>query len=237
MSVTIWFKYSTVYSVYTSTLCYNVVMKTYNYILLDWDGNLAKTLDLWLDVSRIVLNKRGLRLSDEKIATSFGGFTRYWKDWGILDVEAAIAEADALAQQKLPDVELYPDALEVLETLHNEGKHLALITSSPHKNVDHLLEKYNLTGFFTAIIAADDVNHHKPHPEALEKALAQLGGDKQHAVIIGDGDKDIDAAKNAGIDSILFYPDAHKKFYDIAKLRQLGPTHIVDDFRQILRLV
>lgn len=25
-------------------------MKTYTYILLDWDGCLAKTLDLWLEV-------------------------------------------------------------------------------------------------------------------------------------------------------------------------------------------
>jgi pyrophosphatase PpaX len=177
-----------------------------------------------------------LNLSDEEIATSFGGFTKYWKEWGVQDVEAAIAEADTLAQQKLPDVELYPDALEVLEALYNEGKHLALITSSPHKNIDYLLEKYNLSRFFEVVIAADDISHHKPHPEALEKALAQLGGDKQDAVMVGDGDKDIGAAKNAGIDSILFYPDEHTKFYNINKLRELGPTHVVDDFRQILQI-
>jgi pyrophosphatase PpaX len=87
------------------------------------------------------------------------------------------------------------------------------------------------------IIAADDINNHKPHPEALEKALEQLGGDKQNAVIIGDSDKDIGAAKNAGIDCILFYPDEHKKFYDINKLRELGATHIVDDFRRVIELV
>ena len=137
----------------------------------------------------------------------------------------------------LPNVELYPDALEVLETLHAADKKLALITSSPHKNINHLLEKYNLTKFFDAIITADDVSHHKPNPEALEKALAHLGGDKQNAVIVGDGDKDIGAAKNADIDSILFYPDEHKKFYDLNKLRKLKPTYIVDDFRKILELV
>jgi beta-phosphoglucomutase-like phosphatase (HAD superfamily) len=131
-----------------ASFCYDDAVKTYKYVLFDWDGNLAKTLDLWLDASRTVLSKHGLNLSDEEIATSFGGFTKYWKEWSVQDVEGAIREADLIAQQKLLDVELYPDALEVLEALHSAGKHLALITSSPRRNIDHLLEKYSLSRFF-----------------------------------------------------------------------------------------
>ena len=29
------------------------------FILLDWDGNLAKTLDIWLNACRAPLEKRG----------------------------------------------------------------------------------------------------------------------------------------------------------------------------------
>jgi len=91
--------------------------------------------------------------------------------------------------------------------------------------------------FFEVIISGDDVDNHKPHPEPLEKALAQLGGTKELAVMIGDSDKDVGAAQNFGVDSILFFPEEHHKFYHYETLRALKPTHIVDDFKQILETI
>lgn len=212
-------------------------MKKYKYILLDWDGNLAKTLDVWLDAIRVVLEDYGVTKTDEEIAASFGGFDEYMKKWGIANYEEAISKADFIVKQKLPEVELYPDALEVLENLHSNGHKLALITTSPHENVDHLLNKHSLSVFFDAVIAADDTTHHKPHPEPLELALHELGGVKETAVMVGDSDKDLGAAKNAGIDSILFYPKDHAKFYDLEKLQLLEPTYVVSDFREVIDIV
>ncbi|HWZ66180.1 MAG TPA: HAD family hydrolase [Patescibacteria group bacterium] len=212
-------------------------MKTYQYILLDWDGNLAKTLDIWLDAFRSVLEVRGFHKSDEEIAATFGGFTRIVSGWGIDDVDVAMDEADRLAKQKLPQVALYPDALEVLQSLHLSGKELALITSSSHENVQHLLHAHNIADLFKVVIASDDIVNHKPHPEALQKALDQLGGTKDQAIMIGDSDKDLGAAKNMGIDSILFYPAEHKKFYDFEKLKELRPTYVVEDFRKVVEIV
>jgi HAD superfamily hydrolase (TIGR01549 family) len=210
------------------------MMKEYEYYLFDWDGNLAKTLDVWLDACRYVAEKRGVKVTDEQIGSSFGAFVRHMKEWGIDDPEKALNETDAIAKQRLPNVDLYPDALEVLIELSKRGKHLALITTSPHENVQHLLEKHGLKQYFEAIVAADDTYNHKPHPEPLEKALGLLGGTKEHAVMIGDSDKDLGAAHNFEIDSILFYPDEHRKFYDLEKLKKLEPTFIIEDFKTIL---
>ena len=55
--------------------------------------------------------------------------------------------------------------------------------------------------------------------------------------MIGDTEKDVGAANNAGIDSILFFPPEHKRFYDIDKLKKHKPTHIVSDFRHIIEIV
>jgi len=209
-------------------------MKKYDYFLLDWDGNLAKTLDIWLEACRAPLEKRELTLTDEQIAAMFGGVIKQLRLWGIADPETIFDEMDVIAKRKLPDVELYPDALEVLEGLRAAHKKLALITTSLHENIDHLLEKYSLAPYFDVVIAGDDVKQHKPDPEPLERALKILGADKGRAVMIGDSDKDIRAAKNTGIDSILFYPPEHRKFYHLASLKQLRPTYIVEDFRDIL---
>jgi pyrophosphatase PpaX len=212
-------------------------MTKYDYILLDWDGNLAKTLHIWLKAMRIPLEKRGLKLSDEEIATSFGAPHEKFAEWGITDIEATIDEMDIIAKQTLPSVELYPDALEVLEALHISGRKMALITSSLRENVMHTLERFNMLRYFDAIIANEDTKLHKPHPEPLEKALELLGGDKARAVMIGDSDKDMGAAQNAHIDSILFYPPEHKKFYNLATLQTYAPTYVVSDFRQVLGIV
>jgi HAD superfamily hydrolase (TIGR01549 family) len=213
-------------------------VKKYEYFLLDWDGNLVKTLDVWLEACRITFEKRGLRLTDEEISASFGAVVEYLSRWGVQDIEAAVDEMDKLAKRKLPDAALYPDALEVLEGLKAANKKLALITSSIHENIEHLLEKHHVGSFFNVIIASDDVQHHKPHPESLEKALAYFGSpSKELVLMIGDSDKDIGAAKNAGVDSMLFYPPEHSKFYSLDNLRQLGPTYIVNDFRDVLKAI
>jgi len=212
-------------------------MRQYKYILLDWDGNLAKTLDLWLEAFRTVTLKRGVVLTDEEITASFGGFTKHMHQLGVEDPDVAMEEADEIVKQKLPYVELYPDALFVLEQLHKRGKHLALITTSSHGHVDHLLEKYDMMKFFEAIITGDDVEHFKPHPEPLEKAMDLLNGDRREAIMVGDTDKDLGAAKNYGIDSILFYPEEHKKFYSLESLKLFNPTHVVTDFKDILDII
>lgn len=154
-------------------------MNNYHYILLDWDGNLAKTLDIWLEAFKQVLLKRGVQPSNQEIAQSFGAALKHMEQWGVKDIEAALEEAEQIARERLPSVELYPDALEVLESLHNQGKHMALTTSSFHRNIEQLLNKYNMIYLFEAIVAADDTTHHKPHPEPLERALTLLGGSKE----------------------------------------------------------
>lgn len=212
-------------------------MSTYDYILLDWDGNLAKTLDLWLESCRQPFEKRGLKLTDRQIGASFGGLKTHLMELGIHDIDEFINEMDAISVTMMPHAELYPDALAVLEELHARGKKLALVTTSFHDTVKALLDKYSMNELFDVIVTHHDTQNHKPHIEPLEKALGLLGGAKEKAVMIGDSDKDLGAALNFGIDSILFYPSEHEKYYDLSELKKHKPTHVVDDFRKILEIV
>lgn len=215
----------------------SLVTKQYNYILLDWDGNIAKTLHLWLDVFREILAEEGFHPSDKEIAGSFGLVTKYFESLGIKNAGDVYDRANERGKARLPEVELYPDALEVLSHLKSAGKKTALITSSRRENVEMLLNKYGIHYLFDTIVARFETEHHKPHPEIAEKALSLLGGTKDQAVIIGDSDKDIQLGTNAGIDTILFYPPEHEVFYDLAGLRSLSPTYTIHDFRAVITLV
>lgn len=209
----------------------------YQFVLLDWDGNIAKTLQLWLDTFREILAEEGFYPSDKEIAASFGLVTKYFESLGIKNAGEVYDRANERGKVKLPEVELYPDALEVLSYLKSAGKKTALITSSRRENVELLLDKYGIRYLFDAIVARFETEYHKPHPEVAEKALSLLGGTKDKAVIIGDSDKDIQLGTNAGIDTILFYPPEHELFYDLDELRQLNPTHIINSFEDILNVI
>jgi HAD superfamily hydrolase (TIGR01509 family) len=212
-------------------------MSRYDYILLDWDGNLAKTLDLWQHALKVPLEKRGHHLPDSEIGANFDALKAKLKARGFEDVDGIITEADEIASQLLPLVELYPDVLEVLESLHMMARKTALVTTSKHDYVDPLLKKYHIDKLFEVVVCGDDVTEHKPSSEPLLQAISALNGDVAKAVMIGDSDKDIIAANNAGVDSILFYPPGHDRFHDIAYLKGLKPTHVISDFREVLALV
>lgn len=212
-------------------------MKTYNYILLDWDGNLVRTNEVWLDAIRQATEKRGLNLSDEELSSAFGAISQKLESWGISDLDDALNEITNVAIERIPEADLYPNVLQLLEYLRDKGKRVALVTTSSKQEIRHLLQKFSIRSLFSVIITREDVTHRKPHPEPLEKALVLLKANKQEAIMIGDSDKDLGAANNTGIDSVLFYPPEHKKFYDLEKLKSLNPTYVVSDFRKIVNII
>ena len=195
---------------------------------------MVKSLDIWLAALREPLARRGYTFSDTEIGANFAIFRERMRG-KIDDVDTIVAEAIQITNQRMPDVELYPDAVETLSYLRARDKRIALVTTSSHEQVDPLLTKYGIAYLFNAVVCCDDVLNGKPHAEPLEKALKTLHGNRQQAIMIGDSGTDIAAANNAAIDSALFCPPAHKTFYDIRQLKQLGPTYIIEDFKQIMK--
>lgn len=205
----------------------------YEAYLFDWDGTLAKTLDVHLSVRRKVLEKYGRHVSDQELALSLGKLDKALEEWG-LDVKIVGAEMDELATKGLPGVDLYPGAVAMLKRLKNVGKKTALITASPHSFIADVLDRHDVRGYFDVIIAADDVENLKPHPESLQKAMETLGVSPDSTLMLGDSDKDIVAAKNANVDSLLFYPDSHKLIYNRSYLASLAPTHTIGSWEQLV---
>ncbi len=55
-------------------------MKRYDYILFDWDGTLARTLDIWLEALKAALLKRSYTLSDEEIGADYEVFSKRFSE-------------------------------------------------------------------------------------------------------------------------------------------------------------
>lgn len=212
--------------------------KSYDFVLFDWDGCLAKTLDLILNVYRQLFIEFGLPRSDKELIS-------IWGDWrgplklGIseTDLPGWIAKYKVALKEKSPSVELYKSAKETLHVLKDQGKLLALLSSSEKSSIEPALDQHDVHKYFDIFLYADDVVHHKPDPEIIVKALELLRGNKEKAIIIGDSKSDLGAAKNAGIDSLLYYPKHNQKFYTRESLMKFEPTYVVDDFNKIFEIV
>lgn len=216
--------------------------KTYNYILLDWDGTIARTLDLWPDALHDVTSARGYQLSRAQLIESTWGFVAYMTEHAdITPAEAAraLAEANEIVVSRSPDVVLFPDVPEVLKELRDRGKHLALITTSECRMIAPTLEKYGIAELFETIITDDDIEkaERKPHPKALLMALDRMGGTPGEAIMVGDRDKDIVAGQNAATDTALFCSVEHQKHYSLDKLMQHKPTYVMSEFRDLLKIM
>lgn len=211
-------------------------MKHYQYFLFDWDGCLAKTLEIWLEAYKSALKDFGATPPDEEVAHHFGDW-ELPKYLAIEDFEGCNAAAVNIARKELQHVELYDGAREVLKSIKQRGNKLALLSSSSKDILHRGIAHNGLGDIFDVVLSGEDVSNHKPHPEVINKGLLALKGNKESAVMVGDSRKDLGAANNAGVDSILVYPPEHKLFYSLEQLQELSPTHTVRSLLEIQELL
>lgn len=98
---------------------------------------------------------------------------------------------------------LYDEIKELLFTLKNRGKKLAVATNAYRGSTIESLTHLDVYALFDAIACYDDVLQGKPHPDMLYKLLDELDINEKEAIFIGDGPRDEMAAKAANIDYIM----------------------------------
>lgn len=92
---------------------------------------------------------------------------------------------------------LYPY---VKETLRYFGKKRRVVVSNKlHRLTVSVLRGLGIETCFDAILGGDSVAQKKPDPEALNQVLTAFGISPVMALMVGDGDTDIEAGKRAGV--------------------------------------
>jgi phosphoglycolate phosphatase/pyrophosphatase PpaX len=211
----------------------------YKYIIFDFDGTIANTLPVWLKHYKLTFKKFGLNVSNKTIATKCFG-----KRDGIIDVGIPTKNREDFYQELLKDIntdlnkaDLFNGVEQVITKLKQKDINLSINTSSSGKTVIDYLKSKKLLKYFDVVVGAYDVTNLKPHPESLNKIFAFYKNSNLHSyVLIGDSGKDLQAATNASIDSVLFYPKESELFYNLGDLQQLKPTKTIKGWDEILDL-
>lgn len=210
-------------------------MKDYDAYLFDWDGTLARTVEIWIRELHAHAIEYGLNVTIEDTARHFGDL-RWVNKRGLPDEQSDKFQQELfdIVYPQLLTVPLYEGAEEMLGALKARGKHLALITTSHRTMLDAVLDRHpHLAALFEVIITMRDVERHKPDPEGINKALARLGVPKERTLMLGDTGKDLEAAQNAGTDSLLYYPPVHHVMYEREHLLSFQPTHVIENWQEL----
>jgi len=210
----------------------------YKYILLDWDGCLAKTLDLWLNAYLDVFEEEGIKTNvSEVVQRAFGQREKGMENLGSKDPNVSWAKVVALVEKNMTTLELYENVPILLEGLKNNNKKIALLTSSDKKTISEPIKRLRVEKYFDVILTKDDVVNRKPDPEIFLKGLERIGGNKDEAIVIGDSYHDVRGGKNAGIKTVAFYPRENEKFYARKELEIEKPDYFITDLKDLLKIV
>jgi HAD superfamily hydrolase (TIGR01549 family) len=143
------------------------------------------------------------------------------------------------AKRELSKAPLYAGARETVELLKSKGKKVALVSASHKNTLPAVLAIHGLQNDFDVIVYGSEVERHKPDPESVLLALERLGNpDKNSVIMLGDSHRDMGAARNAGIDRILYHPPSHHIIHDSEHLQSFEPVVTIEsweEFQEVLQ--
>jgi phosphoglycolate phosphatase len=187
-------------------------------VLFDLDGTLVETRrDITTGVN-LMLSERGLGpLSVERVSRHVGRgarvlVTRCLEECGDViqsedDLTAAYASFHrAYSAHLLDTTQPYPGIEELCGRLERAGVAMAIVSNKPEDLSRRVVDGVGLARFFPVILGGDSLPVRKPDPAPLRHALALLrtvgeGGAavSTTAVMVGDSEIDIQAARAAGL--------------------------------------
>lgn len=177
-------------------------------VLWDMDGTLVDTEPYWIEQESLLVTEYGGTWSEEQARHLVGSdlmfSARYIRDQGPVPLEPEqIVErlVDRVAEKVRAHIPWRPGARELLLALAAAGVPCALVTMSYRRLAEAVVSRLP-AGSFRTIVAGDDVEHGKPHPEAYLTAAERLGVAPGRCVAIEDSLTGVTSAQAAAVPTL-----------------------------------
>ncbi|MGC9363431.1 MAG: phosphoglycolate phosphatase [Fidelibacterota bacterium] len=110
---------------------------------------------------------------------------------------------------------------------------LAVISNKAFVYTQAILTHFGMDRYFSLILGGDSLPRKKPDPQPLLHAARRFRIEPQHCLMVGDSEKDIIAAKNAGIPVCAVTFGLSPK----ETLRAQNPDYLIDRMTDLLKIV
>lgn len=170
--------------------------------IFDLDCTLAGTLDLIVAGLNASLGRRLEReFTGADVASFFGQCevriiedSLPGRDW-----EQCVAEYNRFCAAHHDEyITVFNGLQPLVRALHEAGCGIGVVTGKGRGATTVDLEFLDYAPYMPVVVTGEDVVCHKPHPEGLLSAIAQLGGRPEETIYIGDSPGDLHASRAAG---------------------------------------
>lgn len=206
-------------------------------IIFDWDGTLMDSIGLIVESMHVAGEAHGFTTTDQAVKDIIGLSLMHGIE--ILYPQASdtqkLAIQQSYADYYIPNSHRTPFFMpidEMLLTLKQQDKQLAVATGKKRKGLDRVLEASASRHYFTITRCADESGS-KPDPQMLRDILDYTKQSISQAVFIGDSIYDIQMANRLGMTSIAVN-------YGTASSSELAaeqPTYQVDTPQELVALL
>lgn len=134
-------------------------------------------------------------------------FDMLYKNKGVTVDKEKLKETAVIFRLLSTDsVSLFPDAVNLLKWLRENGKKVYLLSNAQAVFTEYEMEQLKIRSLFDGILYSSDAGYRKPSERLYEKLLEEYALDRSESVMIGnDAHSDIKGAHDMGIDSIYLH--------------------------------
>ncbi len=179
----------------------------FRHIIWDFDGTLFDSYPALATAFQLALEERGISVPIGEILPlmkiSMTHARGYYKERYGLD-DAFFARYEELrtgAEER--DTRPFDGAVELCRAVCAQGGANYLFTHRGD-STGYFMEKFGLTELFSELVTSRQGFSRKPSPEAILYLMEKYGFRPEEAVMLGDREIDMRAAKNAGISACFF---------------------------------
>jgi HAD superfamily hydrolase (TIGR01509 family) len=173
-------------------------------IVFDCDGLLVDTEPAWTVAEVAIFAENGFAFGPEEkrlvIGKSISDSTDLMADhFGRPGIGPQLIDhlLELVEEQLLVGVAPMPGVVALIDAIGDRVP-IAVASNSSRRFLDVSLAGSGLTSRFAVTVSADDVEHHKPHPELYLEAFARLGADPVQGVALEDSATGIASARASG---------------------------------------
>lgn len=212
-------------------------------VVFDLDGTIADTAGDLIDAANAALAGEGFGPAPAEAirkGVGYGAKSMLESALAASSRQASPEQMELLGKKLVAHYEeniaaktrLFPGFFEVAEILRGAGAKLALCTNKREHLTQRLLAALEIGALFDAVAGGDTFPFHKPDPRHVSEAVRLAGGALSSAVMVGDSEADVAAARGAGIPVI-----AAGFGYAATPAWKLGADAVMNSFEELPTLI
>jgi HAD superfamily hydrolase (TIGR01509 family) len=174
-------------------------------VVLDLDGLLIQTEEIWDEVREALARERGARYDAEAQRAMMGMSSLEWsrymhEELGVPEPPPEISSevVRRMEQRYRERLPVLPGAVEAVERLAARWP-LGLASSSNRPLIDAVLELAGLERLFRVTVSSEEVARGKPSPDVYLEAARRLGVRPERCAAVEDSHSGIRSARAAGM--------------------------------------